>query len=100
MSPSASCAKEVMPTRTEPSAWPGSRSHSCSAVYFRSSGNTLLLEIGFPRRLLPGRGFGVAGLHRGAGHAHVDAVGLLDRHRAAVHLDVVGEAVLELQRAR
>ena len=38
MSPSASWAKWVMPTRTDPSASPGLRTHSCSAVYFRSSG--------------------------------------------------------------
>ena len=40
MSPSASCAKSVMPTRTEPSASPGVRTHSCSLVYFRFSGYT------------------------------------------------------------
>src|SRR6476661_4604561 len=38
MSPSASWAKWVIPTRTEPSASPGRRSHSCSDVYSRSSG--------------------------------------------------------------
>src|SRR6478672_5361407 len=43
MSPNASWAKWVIPTRTEPSASPGVRTHSCSAVYFRSSGYTALL---------------------------------------------------------
>src|SRR5687768_1749175 len=38
MSPSCSWAKCVMPTRTLPSASPGLRIHSCSAVYLRSSG--------------------------------------------------------------
>src|SRR3954464_10820203 len=32
-----------MPMRTEPSASPGLRTHSCSEVYFRSSGYTALL---------------------------------------------------------
>src|SRR3954447_14416232 len=40
MSPNASCAKSVMPTRTEPSTSPGVRTHSCSLVYFRFSGYT------------------------------------------------------------
>src|SRR5204862_1241681 len=44
MSPRASCAKWVIPTRTEPSVSPGMRTHSCSAVYFRSSGYTALLR--------------------------------------------------------
>src|SRR4051794_36715143 len=47
MSPSASWAKSVMPTRTEDSASPGLRTHSCSLVYFRSSGNTALLCLGW-----------------------------------------------------
>src|SRR3954453_3999441 len=47
MSPSASWANSVMPTRTEDSASPGLRTHSCSLVYFRSSGNTALLCRGW-----------------------------------------------------
>src|SRR5919107_1950463 len=43
MSPRASCAKSVMPMRTDPSASPGVRTHSCSLVYFRSSGYTAFL---------------------------------------------------------
>src|SRR3569623_772507 len=35
-----------MPTRTDPSVSPGERTHSCSSVYFRSSGYTALLEVG------------------------------------------------------
>src|SRR5690349_6515658 len=61
MSPSASWAKWVIPIRTEPSASPGVRTHSCSAVYFRSSGYTALLGRQYGRRygrrhgVLPGR---------------------------------------------
>src|SRR3954453_22687409 len=33
-----------MPTRTDPSTSPGVRTHSCSEVYFRSSGYTALLR--------------------------------------------------------
>src|SRR4051794_38581302 len=43
MSPSWSCAKSVMPTRTGPSS--PAFSHSCSAVYFRSSGYTFVLFL-------------------------------------------------------
>src|SRR3954454_7704340 len=35
-----------MPTRRDPSASPGERTHSCSWVYFRSSGYTALLRWG------------------------------------------------------
>src|SRR6478735_3613434 len=41
MSPRASWAKWVMPMRTDPSASPGTRTHSCSLVYFSSSGYTV-----------------------------------------------------------
>src|SRR3954454_11864788 len=42
-----------MPIRTAPSVSPGSRTHSCSAVYFKSSGYTALLRP-VPGRLRPG----------------------------------------------
>ena len=63
MSPSASCAKSVMPTRTEPSVSPGVRTHSCSLVYLRFSGYTGTPVLG--RRW---SGWGVSGrLLAGAG---------------------------------
>src|SRR5688500_4152085 len=56
MSPRASWAKSVMPTRTEPSASPGVRTHSCSLVYFRfsgyTSGSSRCCGWGLPGRLL------------------------------------------------
>src|SRR4051795_10347882 len=42
-----------MPIRTAPSVSPGLRTHSCSAVYFRSSGYTALLRP-VPGPLRPG----------------------------------------------
>ena len=56
-----------MPTRTEPSCSPGRRSHSCSAVYFRSSGyKPRLLGSGdVIRRLLTLLRFGEVGLGSG-----------------------------------
>src|SRR3954452_6684450 len=63
MSPSASWAKSVMPMRTEDPPSPGSpggRTHSWSLVYFRSSGNTALLDLGCgPGRLSGRSGVGV-----------------------------------------
>src|SRR6478735_12017181 len=70
MSPSASCAYSVMPMRTEPACSPGSRTHSCSLVYFRSSGYTGSPRVGCgcaSERLLRRVGLGVLSL-RGSHH--------------------------------
>ena len=72
MSPKASWAKWVIPTLTDPSVSPGVRIHSCSAVYFRSSGYTALLVDGRLRAtrsdgVMPGRLPAPGGARRGGG---------------------------------
>src|SRR4051794_1183910 len=102
MSPSASWAKSVMPTRTEDAASPGVRTHSCSLVYLRSSGYTALLRV---VRLLDGArrlsGRGRLGVGRRAGLSHaddLDPVALLHVDLAADVLDLGDEAAGEVHR--
>src|SRR5262245_36550945 len=69
-----------MPTRTDPSASPGVRTHSCSAVYFRSSGYTALL-----------RGQGLS-----AGYSWSLGLGVLRGRRLPHRGDVHGVTPLEV----
>src|SRR5687768_5914441 len=85
MSPRASWAYDVMPTRrTVPSPSPTWRTHSCSAVYCRSSGYTDGLSVGSVSdgglpdlSTVRGRRSILRLLERSQG-AHRDPVGLLD----------------------
>src|SRR6476469_9116667 len=82
-----------MPIRTEPSLSPGLRTHSCSAVYFRSSG---YIAAGYPTRRhgAPGSRLGAAAGLRvlrtvvGVDRGDVDALELLGPHRGAVALEL------------
>src|SRR5690349_13679769 len=96
MSPRASCAKSVIPTRTEPSVSPGLRTHSCSLVYLRFSGYTRTpwrWGVGWVGGAggagVSGRLLAAAGLRilRSFGLAHagdVDGLELLDLDRGPV----------------
>ena len=106
MSPSASWAKWVMPTRTEPSVSPGVRTHSCSVVYFRSSGYTGTPHV--PRsaswsgRTYPligrfGRTLGAPAL---AHRLDVDRLQLVDLHVGPVVAQLRGRALVEDEGAR
>src|SRR6187549_2523620 len=107
MSPSASWAKCVMPTRTDPSCSPGSRTHSCSLVYFRSSGYTVsprgsgrltavrLLRGGLLRR----PGIGVLQLAWLDDRLDVDAGALVHRDGRALVLELVARSLGEVDRA-
>src|SRR4051812_6332729 len=99
MSPSASWAKSVMPTRTEDSASPGVRTHSCSLVYFRSSGNTGLLVLGCGPGRLSGRSrVGVLRRRGLADGGDPNVPEPLDRDLPPDPLDVGDEAAGEVQR--
>src|SRR5689334_16060339 len=108
-----------MPTRTVPSVDPGSRTHSCSAVYFRSSGYTRLLlgwcwswswswcwSWGCSLILADGRVAGLLvrlgelGRGRADGRGDLDGPALVDVHGAADLLHVLDEAAVERQRRR
>src|SRR6478752_6551632 len=99
MSPRASCAYSVMPIRTEPACSPGSRTHSCSLVYFRSSGYTGLLGSGGdapPVRLLRGVGLGVLRLARLHHGLDVERGELVDLDRGAPLLELVARPLGEV----
>src|SRR5215218_858002 len=105
MSPSESWAKSVMPTRTTPLG--STRTHSCSAVYRRSSGTFTMRSLRAPwsARLLVVSGSRPGVLQVGGGadlfdlhHVpfvddHVTAVLLDPRHHPARELDRVTERV-------
>src|SRR4051794_32623782 len=89
----------------EPALSPGSRTHSCSAVYFRSSGYNAAPRLVLGRRssdgagmnlLAPGR-LGVLRLGRLAQGGDLDVLALLDGDLALVERDVVDEATGEPQ---
>src|SRR6476660_1927899 len=96
MSPRASWAKSVMPMRTEPSCSPGLRTHSCSVVYFRSTGYTgTPVGAGSVRssgcdagRLLRAVGLGVLGLLGLDDALDVERLELVDLHALAVLLEL------------
>src|SRR5919107_4683133 len=105
MSPRASWAKWVIPIRTDPSCSPGVRNHSCSVVYFRSSGykRTPVGQRGAGApdggRLLPRVGFGVLRLP-GVDHAlDVERGELLDLELGTVVLELVRGSPREGERA-
>src|SRR3954470_10566256 len=95
-----------MPMRTEPSASPGLRTHSCSLVYLRSSGYTALLRSGsvpaccVARRLSGRAGPGVLRCRRLHDRGDLDLVGLpgLDASVDVGALDLVDEATFEVER--
>src|SRR6478736_5228887 len=92
MSPSASWAYSVMPIRTEPACSPGSRTHSCSLVYFRSSGYTGSPRVGCgcaSERLLRRVGLGVVRLPRCHHGLDVERRELVDVDRRALVLELV-----------
>src|SRR6478672_5193087 len=87
-----------MPIRTDPSLSPGVRTHSCSAVYFRSSG---YMAAGYPTRHASRSA--AAGLRELRTHvvAHrrdVDALQLLDVDGRAVVEQLGARALGEGQR--
>src|SRR3954449_1853999 len=94
-----------MPTRTEPALSPGSRTHSCSAVYFRSSGynaaplagrTSLVTALGM--KLLVSARLGVLRLGSLAQGGDLDVLAGLDGDLALVERHVVDEPAGELQR--
>src|SRR5436190_23791220 len=104
-----------MPTRTDPSASPGVRTHSCSAVYFRSSGYTALLVVAAwiasvtdrattDRATCPSAGYpwslGLGVLRRGRlpHRGDVEGVELVDVHRGVGVLELRDGPVHELER--
>src|SRR5690348_13813448 len=95
-----------MPIRTDPAVSPGVRTHSCSAVYFRSSGNTLLL-LGVVAGVLcttyrqgsaGSRRLRVTRLRSPTQRGHLDVLALLDVHVRVVQLEVVLEPAREPER--
>src|SRR3954471_17108600 len=94
-----------MPMRIEPSASPGLRTHSCSEVYFRSSGYTALLRrhglsAGYSWSLglgvLRGRGLAHGGDVEGVELLQADlgiGVALVLRDRAVDQLERTAERV-------
>src|SRR5215212_4926534 len=99
-----------MPTRTDPSASPGVRTHSCSAVYFRSSGYTALLVVkrgsggSTGRATCPSAGYrwslGLCVLRRGRlpHRGDVEGVDLVDVHPRIGVLELRDGTVHELER--
>src|SRR5690242_14189887 len=94
-----------MPMRTDPAVSPGVRTHSCSAVYFRSSGNTVLLGSWLlgrgstyrPRSAASAR-LRITRLRGRVQRRHPDVVAGVDPDLAVVETEVVDEAAREPQR--
>src|SRR3954452_22741748 len=102
MSPSASWAYSVMPMRTDPACSPGSRTHSCSLVYFRSSGYTGSPRVGCgcaSERLLRRVGLGVVRLPWGHHGLDVERPELDDVDGRAFVLELVLRPLGEVDRA-
>src|SRR3954447_25726748 len=102
MSPNASWAESVMPTRTDDSApspgSPAGRTHSCSLVYFSSSGNTALLVLDVVASRLSGRsGLGVLRRLRLSDAGDPNVAEALDGDLAPDALHVGHEAAGEVQ---
>src|SRR3954463_5236656 len=90
-----------MPIRTDPSCSPGSRTHSCSVVYFRSSGYKASPPVGWAWgapavRLLRGAGLRVLGLGQLHDALDVERGELVHVDGGAVLLEEVAGAVREV----
>src|SRR6185436_1873194 len=96
MSPSASWAKWVMPIRIDPSDSPGLRTHSCSVVYFKSSGYNSSPPVGaVVGRLLRARRVGELRSGGGDDALDVQRLQLDDVDGGAVVLELVDRALGE-----